>query len=49
MEETIEDVKKEKVFEKQQCKLCGKDPGEDGLCPRCGNCSECCECGGMHK
>ncbi|MBU0614864.1 MAG: hypothetical protein KJ601_02125 [Nanoarchaeota archaeon] len=43
--EDIDDIKEEKDVDKQKCKICGKDPGEDGLCAGCGCCSECCECG----
>ncbi len=44
MEEEIKDIKEEKKVEEKRCKICGKDPGEDGL-HICGCCSECCECG----
>lgn len=40
-----EDVIKERAFERKRCRLCGGDPGEEGLCPHCGCCSECCRCG----
>jgi len=47
IQKMIGEIKREKKFEKIRCKICGKDPGEEGLCPHCGCCAECCECGGL--
>ena len=41
----IDDVKVEQKREERRCKMCGVDPGEDGLCAKCGCCANCCKCG----
>ena len=38
------DDQQQDISEPKRCKVCGKDPGEDGLCPNCHKCSECCDC-----
>jgi hypothetical protein len=39
-----EDIKQDAESEKKRCKICGNNPGEDGLCNKCNCCSGCCEC-----
>ena len=41
----MDDIDQEKGLEGNQCKMCGQNPGEDGVCTKCELCSNCCTCG----